>query len=287
MKNRYLIAGLLVLLGAVSLVVYINKKAPVQAPQSAAPSADEDHSHSNAPAMRPSNPSMRPQSAPTSPTADAEKTKKINAFLVTAEIEKNFQLAADLLKGLAAELAPAQKKMMEGVLEKLTGKELMDEYKRTLAEKFSEHELERLSEIYHDKDVMQYHTDAQHFATPEGQRELMTELETFDPKKLAPEDREVLHTLAENQLKAVQGGEFLNSLSEQERKEWESYRQSMLDGMMGQLNATLKHRSLEQKRHLAAMLSDPTYLEEVQTRTNVTVNHMRQFEEAYELQMNQ
>lgn len=283
MKKLYIVAGVLVLAAAIAFVVFINKKPSVPSSDTNTAQVADDSGSGGGSAKRPLQPGSQEPRAPLTPEMQVERNRKINAFMAAAEIERNFQNAADLLKGLVSELSPSEQKMMKAMLEKLSGKELVDEYKKSLSENFSDQELQELAEIYRDKDVAKYHVDAQQAMTPEGQKELMKTLETFDATKLPADRREVLEMLADSQMKAISNADQESGLSEEEKKDLASFHSIMRGGLMAQMDQVLKGRSVEDMRNLSTKLNSPVYIKELQMRTKVTTDHMKPLQEAVEL----
>jgi cytochrome c553 len=282
MKKIYIIGGVVALAGAIALVVFINRKPSATSGSNPETPGQVSDSSGSQPSL--GQPGPQPPKTPLTPEMQVERNRKVNAFLAAAEVERNFQNAADLLKSLVNDLSPSEQKIMKGMLDKLSGKELVEEYRKSLAENFNDQELQELAEIYRDRDVAKYHVDAQQAMTPEGQKELMKNLETFDVSKIPSDRREVLESLADSQMKAISGAELENGLSEDEKRDLAAFHSIMRTGLMAQMEQVLKGRSVPDMRALSSKLSNPIYIKELQMRTKVTSDQMKAIEDKVEAQ---
>lgn len=253
MKIKYLIGSLIVLIGAIALVVLINRKSTqVETPHEQV--AGESHVLKSIP----------------SPSGSPEKAigQKVEDLLSAAQIRQGFEMQMTMLTSFLNQLPESQREILQSLVDKVKAPDALNEkYKKVLAENFSGQELEHLNEIYRDRDMGHFQDAAKKMLNGENDKEYLNYKKTFDLKKLPADRSAALAQLVEQRLKTMP------SLTEDERG-------TVRELVMVSSAFFLKDQSVETIRHIASQISDPIYLREFMLREKFINSEMEPVEQA-------
>jgi hypothetical protein len=180
MKKSHVIAGIVVLGAALSLVVYINMKSPSKS-GNAQQIADGDEPAGDVPTRSSGSYGFFGNQAGTDSDVAANgsadpKTVKLETFVANARIAEEFKFLDEQMElqfeRLKNSAGPEELATFEELRNQLKGEDLLAKYKEVLREKFTEAQLDSLNEIYKDPEFVRYKEADANNRTEQGQKEM-------------------------------------------------------------------------------------------------------------------